>query len=177
MKKHLIVAFRHPDSLIGINNSIPWHYSEDLLHFKNTTYGHICIMGYNTHLSLKKPLTGRINIVIDRNIHGIIHERGFYYVNNLNSAIHYSTEMFNGSNIFIIGGSQIYKESLNNISFDSLFITRINNIDIDININIPFNNPIYFPWNNSQISSKYQIIETKQSEKHPEITYEKWILI
>ncbi len=174
MHKHLIVAISHPQSLIGSNNSIPWNFPEDLSHFKNITIGHICIMGYNTHLSLKKPLINRINIVINRNVHGIIFENGFYFVNNLSSAINYSQEMFNASHIFIIGGSQLYKESLQSIHFDSLLITRLN-------IQIPSNsliNPIYFPWDNSQISSKYHKIEEKISQKHPnEIIYEKWIPI
>lgn len=53
------------NGIIGINNTLPWHYPLDLQYFKNNTVNQTIIMGYNTFLSLGyKPLPNRKNIVI-----------------------------------------------------------------------------------------------------------------
>ena len=49
---------------IGLNNSIPWYFKEDLQFFKKITLNSIVIMGRNTWESLKKPLPQRYNIVL-----------------------------------------------------------------------------------------------------------------
>ena len=50
--------------VIGYQNQLPRHYSEDLKHFKAITTGHVIVMGYNTYKSIGKPLPNRRNIVI-----------------------------------------------------------------------------------------------------------------
>lgn len=61
-----IIAGMAPNRVIGKNNTLPWHYSEDLQYFKKTTTGHIIVMGYNTYLSIGKPLPNRRNIVLSK---------------------------------------------------------------------------------------------------------------
>src|SRR5258705_10053020 len=51
---------------IGKDGRLPWHYSADMKFFKETTTGHACVMGYNTWLTLKRPLPNRLNIVLSR---------------------------------------------------------------------------------------------------------------
>ena len=51
---------------IGKGGKLPWHYSADMKFFKQTTMGNACVMGYNTWLTLKKPLPNRLNIVLSR---------------------------------------------------------------------------------------------------------------
>ncbi len=51
---------------IGKGGRLPWHYSADMRHFKETTSGNACVMGYRTWLTLKKPLRDRLNIVLSR---------------------------------------------------------------------------------------------------------------
>ena len=53
--------------VIGVNNTLPWHLSEDLKHFKSLTTGHTIIMGRKTYESIGRPLPNRRNIVISRN--------------------------------------------------------------------------------------------------------------
>lgn len=53
---------------IGKGGKLPWHYSADMKHFKETTIGHACVMGRRTWLTLKKPLKERLNIVLSRQI-------------------------------------------------------------------------------------------------------------
>ncbi|WP_051196691.1 dihydrofolate reductase [Jonesia quinghaiensis] len=51
--------------VIGANNAIPWHYSDDMKHFRRTTAGHAVIMGRETWESLPiRPLPKRTNIVL-----------------------------------------------------------------------------------------------------------------
>lgn len=61
-----IIAGITPNRVIGKNNTLPRHYSEDLQYFKKTTTGHIIVMGYNTYLSIGKPLPNRRNIVLSK---------------------------------------------------------------------------------------------------------------
>ena len=49
---------------IGKDNKLLWHLPEDLKHFKNLTKNSTVIMGYNTYLSIGRPLPNRKNIVL-----------------------------------------------------------------------------------------------------------------
>ncbi len=62
---HMIAAMAS-NRIVGKDNQLPWHYSADLQHFKKTTTGQIIVMGYNTFLSLGKPLPNRRNIVLSQ---------------------------------------------------------------------------------------------------------------
>ena len=60
---HLIVAVNQKN-VIGKNNNIPWHISEDLK-ISKVTNNNIIVMGRKTYESLpQKPLPNRINVVI-----------------------------------------------------------------------------------------------------------------
>ena len=47
MKISIIVAIAS-NGVIGNEDGIPWHYSSDLNHFRETTIGHPVIMGRQT---------------------------------------------------------------------------------------------------------------------------------
>ena len=53
--------------VIGKDNKLPWHYPEDLKHFKNITTGRTILMWRKTYESIGKPLPNRTNIVLTRN--------------------------------------------------------------------------------------------------------------
>ena len=91
---------------IGINNTLPWHLPEDLAHFKRTTSGHPIIMGRKTFDSIGRPLPNRRNIVISRN--SAWQHEGVESVGSLEQA----AALVAGSDAFIIGGAQIYAQSL-----------------------------------------------------------------
>lgn len=165
MKKnpiHLIVAFDN-NYLIGNNYDLPWNYPEDVKYFHNKTLHSTVIMGYRTMESLKKPLKDRINIVINRNVHGMIHEKGFYHVNSLKKALEYNEEFFQKT-IFIIGGTKIYEEALLNLDLDLVYITKINK---------SYEGNIYFP--KMALLENYVLDDFIPSKKHPELNYETWI--
>ncbi len=64
MAEVIIIVVMTPDRLIGKNNQIPWHLSEDLEGFKQITTGHTIVMGRKTFASIGKPLPHRNNLVV-----------------------------------------------------------------------------------------------------------------
>jgi dihydrofolate reductase len=63
----LIVAVAR-NGVIGAANALPWRLSDDLKRFRALTTGHAVIMGRRTWESLPRPLPGRQNIVVTRQV-------------------------------------------------------------------------------------------------------------
>jgi dihydrofolate reductase len=118
MRKISIIVAMSQNSVIGINNQLPWHISEDLKNFKKTTLNHCVIMGRKTYDSIGKPLNNRRNIVISR-VSSLIID-GVEVVNSLEKAISMVKEALE---IFIIGGEQIYSMALSLATH--LYITKV----------------------------------------------------
>ena len=59
-----IIVAKAQNNIIGGNNKLLWHISDDLKRFKEITSGNTIIMGRKTFESLGKALSGRLNIVI-----------------------------------------------------------------------------------------------------------------
>ncbi len=106
---------------IGINNTLPWHLPEDLKHFKRITNGHPIIMGRKTFDSIGRALPGRTNIVISRN--SSWQHDGCLATTSLDDAINLAKKE-NSTEIFIIGGAQIYAEAMSKT--DRLYLTELN---------------------------------------------------
>lgn len=102
----LIVAHSR-NYVIGHRGTIPWHLSDDLKRFKSLTLGHVIIMGRKTYESIGRPLPNRTNIVVTRN--KAFRESGVQVANSLKQAIELAG---NESEIFVIGGGEIYKQAL-----------------------------------------------------------------
>ena len=112
MKLSLICAMAE-NRVIGRNNSLPWHLSEDLRYFKRTTMGNCIIMGRKTWESIGRPLPGRTNIVITTNPNYEAEEARV--VGSLPEAIKLaeSISLIDGSEeAFVIGGAGIYQAAL-----------------------------------------------------------------
>lgn len=62
----IVAATRN--QVIGRDNQMPWHLPDDLRYFKQRTLGKPIIMGRKTWESLGRPLPGRLNIVVTRQI-------------------------------------------------------------------------------------------------------------
>ena len=118
MPKLSIIVAMSSNRVMGVNNSLPWHLSEDLKHFKTLTTGHTIIMGRKTYESIGKPLPNRRNIVISRNLNAFY--GGVEVVHSLEDAFSTSS---NDEEVFIIGGSNIYEQSLHLV--EHLYITEI----------------------------------------------------
>lgn len=108
---------------IGMNNRLPWSIPAELKYFQQITDNSTVIMGRNTWESLpnsSKPLSNRQNIVISRD-KTLQLPQNVILCHSLNEAL----EQASHQNIFVIGGAQLYAESINHPNCNQVFLTRI----------------------------------------------------
>ncbi|MEM6773042.1 MAG: dihydrofolate reductase [Bacteroidota bacterium] len=123
MKLAAIVATdRH--GTIGKNGDIPWYLPADLKFFKRTTMGHPVIMGRKTFVSIGRPLPKRTNVVLTRDAFFVA--TGVVIVNSLEQALSHPA-VTEAERAFIIGGGELYKQSLDLVS--TVYLTIV---DADI---------------------------------------------
>jgi dihydrofolate reductase len=103
---------------IGVNNTLPWRYPEDLKYFKALTMGHHMIMGRKTFDSIGKPLPGRTTVIITRN--NDLSIAGCLIAHSLNEAI---AACAGDEEIFFVGGEELYRQAIALV--DTLYITEI----------------------------------------------------
>lgn len=113
----LIVAVAH-HGVIGLHNTLPWHLPEDLKRFRALTMGHHIIMGRKTHESLNRLLPGRTHVIVTRNTEYSV--EGALVAHSLSEAIALCGD---DSEVFIIGGAELYKDGL--LLADKLHLTEI----------------------------------------------------
>ena len=101
----IIVAVAE-NGVIGDNNRLLWHISEDLRRFKRITTGHPVVMGRKTWESLGRPLPGRENVVVTRR------ELSFDGARTVHSLDEAYALFPPEEEVFVIGGAQIYGEAL-----------------------------------------------------------------
>ena len=94
---------------IGKGGKLPWHYSTDMKHFKATTTGHACVMGYRTWLTLKRALPNRLNIVLSRKS-DIEPQESMIVLRDVESVLSIAQSL--DSDLFVIGGAQVYQSFL-----------------------------------------------------------------
>jgi dihydrofolate reductase len=105
---------------IGKDGKLPWHYSADMKFFKETTTGNAVVMGSKTWLTLKKPLPNRLNIVLSRQAEIDPHDY-IVVLRDVDSIL--STAKNLGSDLYVIGGEQVYRSFLPHI--DKWIVTRV----------------------------------------------------
>lgn len=116
---------------IGKDNSLLWHFTEDLQYFKKRTTGKVMIMGRKTFDSLGKPLPKRFHIVVSRSPMQESAKQSqnemVKYVGSLSEAYALAEKLTLTpqwpEEVMIVGGAQIYKESLPDTDF--IYLTRI----------------------------------------------------
>lgn len=104
----LIVAAAE-NNVIGKDNELIWHLSDDLKRFKKLTSGHHIIMGRKTFESFPKPLPNRTHIVITRQKEYKA-PKGVIVVHSMKEAVSVAT--LSDAEPFVIGGGEIYKQAL-----------------------------------------------------------------
>lgn len=121
--KTSIIAAIAENNVIGKDNDLLWHIPADFKHFKATTMSKPMVMGRKTFESLPGLLPGRAHIIISRS--GFEAE-GAHSADSLENGIKIAKKIAeeNGQDeIFIIGGAQIYAQSL--ALADRLVITHV----------------------------------------------------
>lgn len=125
MALSIIVAMAE-NNCIGKDNKMPWHISDDLKRFKALTMGSPVIMGRNTFESilgyLNKPLPGRENIVISRSGYAPPDGIDVPVFASPEEAIEHALDRTD-KEVFIIGGAQIYKQTLDKV--DVIHLTKV----------------------------------------------------
>jgi dihydrofolate reductase len=95
---------------IGYKNKLMWNLRDDLKHFQKLTCGHFVLMGYNTYLSLGKPLPKRKNIVLTRKHGNKLPTTVFEYPSVEDVLYEYENYAEKEIDLWIIGGQQIYEQ-------------------------------------------------------------------
>ena len=110
-----IIVAMTSDGVIGLNGTVPWHYSADLKRFKRLTLHSTIIMGRNTWESLPyRPLSERRNIVITSN--PSLETENYP---SIEEALSYAQD----NDIWFIGGATIYTEAIQHC--DRMYVTYV----------------------------------------------------
>ncbi|MFA5947797.1 MAG: dihydrofolate reductase [Candidatus Gracilibacteria bacterium] len=119
---------------IGKKGAIPWNLKKEMSHFTNITTKvsdpkkrNGLIMGTITWLSLPekyRPLKGRENVVLARETDNF-HAEGCKVKHSFDEAIAYLKADENIENIFVMGGASIYRQAVENLDLDGLYITHL----------------------------------------------------
>ena len=115
-----LIAAMNKKRVIGKNGSLPWKLPEDLRRFKRLTLEHPIIMGRKTFEAIGRPLPGRTNIVLTRDMS---------YQSPGCTVVHYQDEALaraentKSDEVFIIGGAEIYAQFLPRA--DKMYLTFV----------------------------------------------------
>ncbi len=97
----VFVAAMDKARAIGKHGTLPWSLPDDLQHFKRLTIGKPMLMGRKTYTSIGRPLPGRRNIVLTRDLS--FTAPGIEVVHTLDEAL----SDLDGE-VSVIGGGEIY---------------------------------------------------------------------
>jgi len=144
---HVIVAIDEKSG-IGKEGALPWHLTGDLKHFRDITCitrspkkKNIVLMGRKTWQSIPKqfqPLPERINVVLTQNPnldvpYGVLKAESFAKVLEMVRSEQLKNMI---ETVFVIGGQQVYEETLKYDECQKLYVTRIQG---------SFNCDVFFP--------------------------------
>jgi dihydrofolate reductase len=119
-----LIAALAQNRVIGCDNQLPWHLPADLKHFKALTLGKPIIMGRKTWDSLGRPLPGRLNLVVSRQLD--LQLPGAEVFASLEAAIVRAeqwAEAEDADELMLIGGAQLYEQGL--ALAERLYLTRV----------------------------------------------------
>jgi dihydrofolate reductase len=105
---------------IGKAGGLPWHYSADMKFFKEQTTGHAVVMGHKTWLTLKKPLPGRLNVVLTKRP-DVEPRESVAWLRDRQSVL--ALKDYLNCDLFIIGGAQIFSAFLEDV--DRWVVTEV----------------------------------------------------
>ncbi|MEM6718447.1 MAG: dihydrofolate reductase [Bacteroidota bacterium] len=158
-----IIVAASENNVIGKDNQLIWHLSDDLKRFKKLTSGHHIIMGRKTFESFPKPLPNRTHIVITRQKNYKV-PKGVIVVHTMKEAVSVATVA--DAEPYVIGGGEIYKQA---IPFATkIELTRVHH---------EFEGDTYFPeidmkdW--KETANTFHKLDDKHEYEFSFITYER----
>jgi dihydrofolate reductase len=118
----IIIAAVAENRVIGKDADIPWHYPEDMKHFRQETTGHSVVMGRKTYFSLPedyRPLPDRKNIVLSRSNPDLPEE--VEKAESLDEAWEIASK--HSKKVYVIGGANVYRQALRDA--DKMILTEV----------------------------------------------------
>jgi len=106
------------NNVIGRDNGMPWHLPADLQHFKAVTLGKPVLMGRRTFAAIGRPLPGRRNLVLSRDL-GFA-AAGVETFSTLEQALAAAGDV---DELMIIGGQTVYELALPHVQ--RVHLTRL----------------------------------------------------
>ena len=142
-KYHIVCAHSFPEFGIGFDGFLPWQLKGDLQHFKEITVAqsglNFVVMGRRTYGSLPysvRPLQNRINIIITNDAflleNNNVPPNTWYttwsalqttLTEKYNEYMHTNTPA--NKDVYVIGGSEIYKLALDTLEISTAYITEV----------------------------------------------------
>ena len=146
-----IIVAKSENNVIGSQNQLPWHLSEDLKHFKKITMGKPIIMGRKTFESIGRPLPGRQTVILSRSDYSAPETITIQDSGSIESVAEHS-------HIWVAGGAEIYKLMLPRCK--DLYLTRVH---------LKPEGDTFFP----EFESQFKI--DRVLERNEEFSIEHWI--
>jgi len=121
-----IIAAAGENNSLGKDNDLVWHLPNDFKRFKELTSGNYILMGRKTFESFPKPLPNRKHLIITRQKDYKVPENCFVF-DSISKALDFIP--FTGTidkpttDVWIIGGGEIYKQSMD--IADKIELTRV----------------------------------------------------
>jgi len=111
---------------IGKSGRLLFHIKEDMLRFRNTTMGNICVMGRKTLESFPggRPLEGRDNVVLTRDKN--YSKKGVITATDIEDMMEKTRQLLlesPGKEVFLIGGDSVYAQLIDECS--AAYITKV----------------------------------------------------
>jgi len=163
MTLSIIVAVAE-NNVIGKDNTLIWSLPADMKFFKEKTKGHVIITGRKNYESIPekfRPLPERTNIVITRQAD--YKASGAIVVASIEAAMQYVKQHHANEEIFIIGGAEIYKQTM--AACHKIYLTRIHH---------SFDGDAFFPVLTSDWKLTHQEnVSADEKNKYP-FTFQTW---
>lgn len=140
-----IIAAAGENNSLGKDNDLIWHLPDDFKRFKELTSGNYILMGRKTFETFPKPLPNRKHLIITRQDNYSVPENCFVF-DTIQSAIDFT----DNQDIWIIGGGEIYKQSMDIV--DRIELTRVHS---------DFEADTFFP----EIGEEWELVS---EEYHPD---------
>lgn len=105
-----IVAAVARNGVIGVQGGLPWHLPGELQRVKQTTMGHVLVMGRVTYESIGRPLPGRTTVVVTRQPHWRVDSELVRVAPDVHTALQVAAEV--DDEVFVFGGAQVYAAAL-----------------------------------------------------------------
>jgi dihydrofolate reductase len=146
-KEIILIAAAAENNVLGRDNKLIWHISEDLKRFKRLTEGHSIIMGRKTFESMPKALPKRKNIVLTRNEE--YKAENALIAHTVEEALALAED---DPTPFVIGGGEIY----------SLFLSKADTIELT-RVHKSFEGDAFFP---EIKSDEWELIFSKENQSN-----------